>query len=146
MFPDLKYYRSIAWDFDETLIKHEKSSLFWQFIIENPYDQIHHIVTMRSHGWDKWMWHELREEGSDLRRDDFREVIALPNRIYESYNKERQESGVVHPDHEYHLFKGLHCKRIGAEVLIDDMESDSVSERGCDVHGIVHFHPDDLTP
>ena len=72
-------------------------------------------------------------------------MIALPNRIYESYTKAKAE-GSLHRDHEYHLFKGLHCKRIGAEALIDDMEADSVSERGCDVHGIIHFHPDDLKP
>jgi hypothetical protein len=144
MFPNLKPYQSVAWDFDLTLIKHEKSPLFWQFIIDNPYDQVHHIVTMRSHGWDRFMWHELHEEGSDLTRADFDQVIALPNRVYESYMKERTENGSASRDHDYHVFKGFHCKRIGAEVLIDDMEADSVSERGCDIHGIVHFHPDDL--
>ena len=91
------------------------------------------------------MFVELLREGSELTEADFAEVISLPNSIYESYTRDKWD-GDIHPEHAYHTFKGEQCKGIGAEVLVDDMEADAVSLRGCEIHGIIHYHPDELSP
>lgn len=145
MFADLKPFTVIAWDFDDTLYGHRYSPLFWEFIGTNPYAQVHHIITMRSHGLDRAMFDDLKETGSALTRDHFGFIVACPDWLYEDYRREHA-AGTLTPDHDYHTFKGLFCRRMGADVLIDDMENAGISARGCEDHGIAHVHPDDLRP
>lgn len=137
----LEKYKKLSWDFDDTLVGHEMSSSFWDFIIENPYDQVHHIITLRSHGWQDRMFGELLKEGSMLRREHFEHVLNVPDHIYESFHLNSHKR-----DHPYSLFKGKECQRIGAEVLIDDMEAVGRSQRGCEVYNIPHIHPDEFIP
>lgn len=144
MFERLKEFKAIAWDFDDTLVNHPKSALFWDYIERNPHGQIHHIITMRSHGLQYTMFEELEDHGSPLTRGHFERVINVPNSLFEQYERARRNSIVLHNDHDYFLFKGEQCREIGADVLIDDMEEVGLSHRGCEVHGILHIHPDQL--
>lgn len=140
MFETLRDYRVIAWDMDDTLIGHPNSEAFWRFIRENPYNQTHHIVTMRSHGMEQRIFSDLEMFGSDLERHHFGEIVNIPNSLFEEF----QRSSDIDPAHPFFTFKGRACARLDAEVLIDDMEAKGISKRGCDEHGIEHIHPDDL--
>jgi hypothetical protein len=146
MFEQLRPYSSVAWDFDDTLVNHPLSRLFWQFIRENPYDQTHHIVTMRSHGMQETIFHDLARFGSDLQREHFNEVVWLEDQIWIDKAVKERHLILVEEDDPYYMFKGEACKRIGADILIDDMEDGNVSVRGCEKHGIPYLHPDDLIP
>ena len=145
MFADLKPFTAIAWDFDDTLYGHRYSPLFWEFIASNPYAQVHHIITMRSHGWQDAIFTDLASEDSGLTRDHFRYLVSCPDALYEDF-KRRSHASTILPTHDYYVFKGLFCRRMGADVLVDDMEDADISARGCEEHGIVHYHPDDLVP
>lgn len=137
-FKLLQNYKHLAWDFDDTLICHRLSEEMWQFIIDNPFDQQHSIITMRSHGMETAMFQLLEAWGSDLIRANFEHVLNVSDALYESYKRDPYE------EHAYTEWKGRMCKEIGADVLIDDMEEVSVSKRGCVLHNIPHIHPDDL--
>lgn len=139
MFERLKAFKHIGWDFDDTLVNHVASPLFWQFIRANPYNQQHSIVTMRSHGIENGMFSLLAWVGSGLDETYFAHVENVPDHLFESYHRSLDPR-----DHAYLLWKGETCKRIGADVLIDDMEAMGLSARGCDLYGIVHIHPDDF--
>lgn len=143
MFDKLRDHRVLAWDFDDTLVNHPKSPAFWYFIINNPYDQVHHIVTMRSHGMQHTIFPELEKAGSDLTREHFEHLVYLDDSIWESYDT-KGKFKLLTEDEPYFHFKGEVCKRLGVDVLIDDMEGSGVSARGCDKHGIPYIHPDHL--
>lgn len=143
MFEKLRDYRVLAWDVDHTLVNHPRSPEIWRFIKENPYDQVHHIVTMRSHGMEHMIFPDLEEAGSDLTRDHFSEIVFLEDKIWESYDV-KGKFQLLTDDEPYFHFKGEACKRLGAEILIDDMENSGVSAIGCDKHGIPYIHPDNL--
>lgn len=144
MFDTLKDFASVAWDFDDTLIGHPKSPHFWRFIRLNPYAQHHHIITMRSHGLEYFMFDELEKHKSGLDRMHFDKIINVPNALYEQFHRAKVLKTPLHQNHDYFMFKGEQCKAIGAQVLIDDMEAVGLSQRGCDLHGILHIHPDAL--
>lgn len=145
MFEQLRQYSSVAWDFDDTLINHPRQRDFWQFIRENPFNQTHHIITMRSHGLEERIFIDLERFGSDLTREHFVEVCWLDDTTFSQYAS-RNRFMLLTEDDPYFHFKGETCKRIGAEILIDDMESGNVSVRGCEKHGIPYMHPDELIP
>jgi hypothetical protein len=143
MFEQLRGYRNLAWDFDDTLVGHSLSEEFWRFIRVNPYQQTHHIITMRSHGLETRMFAELEWRDTMLDESHFEHVINVSNDLYESYEQARRHD-MLTDQHPYFHFKGEMCREIGAEVLIDDMEASAISKLGCDRFGIRHIHPDEL--
>jgi hypothetical protein len=86
----------------------------------------------------------LNDLVSGLDRMHFQHIINVPNPLFEQYQRSQLMKQPLHDDHAYFLFKGKKCNEIGAQVLIDDMEAVGLSHRGCEVHGIIHLHPDDL--
>lgn len=155
MFDQLIPFKSISWDFDQTLIDHELSEKFWEFIEENPFDQVHHIVTLRSHGMQHRIFDDLFKRGSCLRRAHFGEIVNVPDELYTHHimmaGIELLENGSVvlgkiDTASNYCLFKGKQCHRLGSQVLIDDMEDNNISLAGCKRYGIIHIHPDELLP
>lgn len=79
---DITRYRSLAWDFDQTLYGNERSRQFWDYIHENPHRQQHFIVTFRTGRLFDRLWHDLSEAGCRLLPMQFRGVHGVPNQIY----------------------------------------------------------------
>lgn len=133
----LSVFPVLAWDFDLTLFNHKNQETFLGFIRSNPYGQKHHIITMRSHG----MQHDIPNlldltcEGAAA---CFDEIHNVSDEMFESFYFNDE------PDHPLHYWKGLVCKEIGANVLIDDMEGTDISMKGCRKEGIKVIHPDAL--
>jgi hypothetical protein len=140
MIDFLKDFKVIAWDFDKTLIDHEYSPRFWQYIRDNPYNQTHHVVTLRTHSMVTYIKHDMNFHDHGL-LDLFDGIHYPEDEAYESYVDAR---GNVGSDHPYLTFKGKTCRNIGADILIDDMEAIGISEAGCDAFGVPYIHPDRL--
>lgn len=143
----LDQYKHLAFDFDDTLVGHRHSEAMWDFIKTNPYGQKFSIVTMRSHGMEKWMFHILGQHGSGLTESHFEHVLNVPDEIFATGSNHPSFNGGLIlnvADHPYSFWKGKVCSEIGADVLIDDMENGSVSMAGCRRYNIPHIHPDDL--
>lgn len=142
----LKDYKSIGWDFDETLAYHDLSEVMWDYIIGNPHDQTHHIITFRSGGMENRMFEELERQGSNLRRHHFEQVLNIDHKLWVDYTKTAADKKIILLDDpeatKYLHWKGEVCSVYGIEVLVDDM-TDSVIA-GCQKHGVVHIHPDQL--
>ena len=139
MFEQLKGFRKIGWDFDGTIHEHPLAEQFHRFIIENPYDQEHHIITFRSGGYELYIPRELEKYVTGLLVDQhFLSLETVPH----DYWVNNKMSPIILLDDPYLKWKGLRCKELGIEVLIDD-DTHAV-KMGCGEHGIVHIHPDDL--
>ncbi len=147
MFEQLKQYRKIGWDFDDTLIDHPLSEAFWDFIATNPYQQDHYIVTFRSGGLETRIFTDLMIRGSSLHTGHFVGIHSIDHALWQDHHLlPAQQRGIILldqlSDDPYMLWKGLTCSEQGIEVLIDDMTANVI--HGCKKHGIQHFHPDDL--
>ena len=137
MFEILQKYQHIAWDLDGVLLDDIRSFHFHTYILEHP-EQTHSVVTFR-----------YREDRSlvDNMFDEYRSGLSLFRFENERYlpvpkiNKHRALLSQEEID-EQREWKGLQCREIGAEVLIDDMAE--LVERGCKRYGIAYFHPRDL--
>lgn len=137
----LKHFKKIGWDFDGTLIGHPMSHLMWEFIILNPYQQEHHLITFRSGGMEHWIDKDFEKEGSLLRRSDFNSFKSVPHDLWLEFTRLYGPLCETDIDHPYVNWKGQTCADLGIEVFIDDMTQHVAP--GCDQHGIVLFHPDD---
>jgi hypothetical protein len=144
MFEALKDYKTIGWDFDDTLIDHPNSRAFWRFIEHNPYGQDHFIVTFRSGGLETRIFNDLMIRGSRLEQVHFTAVHSIPHELWRDYHLEPARGGLITTldDDPYLVWKGMTCAEHGIEVLIDDMTHNVL--RGCRKHAIDYFHPDDL--
>ncbi len=141
MFEQLRNYSVIGWDVDDTILDHARQNDFWRFIIDNPYDQEHHIVTFRSGGMERSIFHELMIAGSRLRRDHFAGVHSIPHSVWVANETKIIILGDGNSD-PYCEWKGLTCAENGINVLIDDAHH--IVADGCAKHNVDHFHPDDL--
>jgi hypothetical protein len=139
----LREFRVLGWDFDDTLVGHASSELFWRYIRTNPFDQTHYIITMRTHGWEKYVFNDLVEQGAELDDKHFIGVVNPPNQLWESHKLE-MNAGTLTDDHPYHSFKAEQCVALGIDVLIDDMENGRLPSSHFSRHGVVHIHPDRL--
>lgn len=127
-------HQIIAWDFDDTLIGHVNSHRFHHYIRNNP-QQEHHIVTFRDDEWATMIERDLEEVGL-LKREDF-------TGVHNFLDKDRFRGIILNLNDDPTMnWKGLKCSEIGATILIDDMTDHVI--KGCDKHGIIHIHPDDL--
>ena len=131
---DITQYRSLAWDFDQTLYGHERSCQFWDYIHENPYDQQHYIVTFRTAQLFDRLWRDLSEAGCRLLPMQFRGVHGVPEHVYEAF-----VLGLKGAD-EYLIWKGKRCRELGIECLIDDASLEVWA--GCSRYDIAYVHPD----
>lgn len=137
MFNDLIKFKKIGWDFDKTLVDNPRARDFYDFIMENPYDQHHYIVTMRTHGLEENIFPDLDDCSSGLCADHFIKIFNPPNTLYENKPK-----AIILPGSPYFRWKGETCAQYGIEVLIDD--EPHTSKEGCDYHGVIFIHPEDL--
>jgi hypothetical protein len=149
MIKSLDPFDAIAWDFDGTLINHPKSSLMHQYIKAHPQKK-HVIITFRTHGAQYLIFEEMQflYPGSPG-KDRFGDVINISNLAwlnFTRYDRMRYHGrlkGPLTPHEEYYInWKGSICKQHGLSVLVDD-RTDHVAS-GCEKHGIVFIHPDDL--
>ena len=147
MFEKLRGYRNIAWDFDDTLIGHHYSHDMWEFILTNPYEQSHHLVTFRSGGYQDYIDSDLDIQGSSLRLSNFATVDCAPHEMWMHHNKRRAAGLEGGPDSDedtdpYLYWKGWVCSQRGFPVLIDDA-TDNVLP-GCLKYGVHLIHPDEI--
>ena len=142
MFDRLKGFKVVGWDFDDTLVNHPRSEMFWKYIAENPLNQVHYIVTMRTHDYKERIFSDLVDHGSQLDREHFALVITPPDELWVSH--EIAKSLGKAENHPYLRFKAEACKKHGIEVLIDDMEMGALTTDAFAVNGIVHIDPDHL--
>jgi hypothetical protein len=147
-FELLAPYRIVGVDVDDTLLDNGRPAdyaRFWEFIETNPYDQVFHIITFRSGGWEKMVWSDLRFSGSTLTEDHFASVQSVPHSVWalSQGSAPRIITSMSQLDEDpYMLWKGKVCAELGCEVLIDDMTEHVI--RGCDQYGVKHIHPDEL--
>jgi hypothetical protein len=136
----LSDHRSVAWDVDGTLYDHPNSEMFAEFIRQNPYDQIFHIITFRSHGFQNNTTRDLKSLG--LRRSHFKTITNVEDFIYAEYHHGMRMGNNPKAVDRYMTWKGMIAEKVGATVLLDDMTA--MVEMGCERHGIALIHPDDL--
>lgn len=138
----LKDHKIIAFDFDDTLIGHPHSRRFQEYIKTNPHGQEFHIVSFRSHGMEENFARDLALDCGDfINLSHFAQVHHMTDQMFEDFHNSGASKLIV-VNHEYLEWKAVKCKEIGATVLIDDMAH--WVKKGCDKHGILHIHPDDL--
>lgn len=146
MFEALKDYKRIGWDFDDTLIDHPLSSAFWDFIMQNPYQQEHFIVTFRSGGLETRIFDDLAARESDLEEVHFLAIHSCPHELWQDHHLQKPTKLIASldeiKDDPYVVWKGMICSQNDIPVLIDDMTHNVI--HGCRKYGVIHFHPDDL--
>jgi len=120
----LKKYHRIGWDFDGTLVGHQKSFDIWNFIDENPYGQEHFIITHRSHGLEKRMFDQLVEEGSMLTPGHFTQIFNVTDTMHAEFERNKPNKLFIMPEDlsndPYVQWKGLICHQNNIQVMIDD--------------------------
>jgi hypothetical protein len=149
MIDQLLAYDSIAWDFDGTLHDHAKSALMQAFIKNHPQKQ-HYIVTFRTHGDQKRVFHQLRDRYHDAPGPEhFVDVLNISDKAWEQFDyvTEQRISNLVTgvltlPETYYMEWKGMICHRLKIPVLVDDMRD--LVLPGCLKYGIDYLHPDEL--
>lgn len=142
-------FDAIAWDFDGTLIDHPKSPLMHQYILDHP-EKKHAIVTFRTHGSQYLVFEEMNFlYPKSPRKDRFSDIYNIGNIAWLNFTRDNHRrynnrlTGPATPHEDYYLnWKGLECKLRGLPVLVDDRTEHVMS--GCEKHGIVFIHPDDL--
>jgi FMN phosphatase YigB (HAD superfamily) len=137
---NMEKHKIVGWDMDGTLYDHPLSEVFSEFIRVNPYNQEFHVVTFRSHGYERYIDCDLRS--LDLDRSYFAGVHNVDDQTYHNYEVARKIGRNQEAIDAYMTWKGKICHDVGATLLLDDM-TDLVI-RGCDKYGIEHIHPDDL--
>lgn len=141
-FAMLDGHETIGWDFDETLILHQKSSAMHEYILAHP-EKTHYIVTFRSHGLLRILWPNLREYPSAPPKSAFAGVLSIPPEMWSRYTLIEHSAADDHPDIvNYVEWKGKTCVQHGITVLVDDDVKRTLE--GCTKHGIMHVHPDNL--
>lgn len=130
---DITQYRSIAWDFDQTLYGHERSNRFWTYIHDNPHHQKHFIVTFRTARLFNNLWHDLGEARCPLLPLHFQGVHGVPDNLYEAF-----VLGLT-GGNRYLFWKGKLCLQLGIECLVDDATLHVWP--GCSKYGIAYVHP-----
>ena len=143
-FSILDKHKAIGWDVDGTLFQHPKSSAMHTYILAHP-EKKHVIVTHRSHGWEKVIFRELAAHYKHApTAADFDAVINVEDEVYENFAiSQRSPGGLILPDYSRYIeWKGMMCKQHGLTVLVDD--NFPHTKQGCDLHGILLIHPDDL--
>lgn len=147
MIADLERFAGIAWDFDGTLIDHPKSPLMHTFICEHPEKQ-HVIVTFRTHGLERIMFHEMAAKYPNApAKDQFDAVFNISDRAWAGFAnaqaKRQKLDGRLTPWEMYYVnWKGLVCSLRHLPVLVDDKTEDVLP--GCEKYSIVFVHPDSL--
>lgn len=131
---DITKYRRIGWDFDECLHGHPASEQFWNYILENPHQQEHYIITFRTGRLFDRLWFDLAKAKSPLLPLHFRGTFGVPEEHYNDF-----VMGFVGGD-EYLFWKGRQCRDLGIEVLIDDATMEVWA--GCSKYNIEYLHPD----
>jgi len=140
-FKNLANYSHIAWDFDGVLVDDKTSREFHEFIKTNPFDQVHSIVTFRSHQLVGQMSGDLSDYGI-ITLDVFKNIIRLPNAMYVQYEPLLRKQDLSPEINPYLEWKGRQCSLIGADVLIDDMGA--MVTMGCNKYNIDYLHPWDV--
>lgn len=133
---DITKYRKIGWDFDQVLWEHESSHLFWHYILANPHDQEHFIITFRTGRLFERLWYDLATAKCPLLPLHFRGTFGVPEKHYNDF-----VLGLVGGD-EYLFWKGKQCRDLGIEVLVDDATMEVWA--GCSKYEIDYIHPDML--
>jgi hypothetical protein len=141
----LETYDILAWDIDETLIDNPYATAYAKYIIMHP-KQTHIVVTHRSHG----IQHSIRPDfeyfhgrkGNALYAM-FNNIHAVPDEIYSKHIKaiENRLLGLPYDQAQidtYHHWKGVICKEVGAQALIDDNIDQCYP--GCEMHGIDFYY------
>lgn len=134
MDDDITQFRSLAWDFDQTLWGHENSAQFWNYIQRNPHSQAHHIVTFRTGRLLDRLWRDLADVGCALLPLHFHGVHGVPDEIFSAFAY-RLEGGS-----DYLFWKGQVCRELNVECLIDDATMEVWG--GCSKYDIAYRHPD----
>lgn len=138
---------------DGTLIDGPNSSFFRRYIAANR-NKRHHIVTFRDPNWAQEVYDELDYYG--IPHDHIAGVSSCPQEFYRAYSVARFDAAewvkhapktyeeaerlcrgtLIDFDHanSYLHWKGEEAKRLGATVLVDDMEHLVVA--GCSKHGV----------
>lgn len=108
--------KSIAWDFDGVLFDFDQNHILLDFIHSNQ-NISHHIVTHRSHGLEKNIQYDLKENGSSLKF--FKSIHSVPYHYYEEH--------CIGEEHNYRTWKCWICKTLGIQFLVDDKPELSVT-------------------
>ncbi|WP_346034050.1 hypothetical protein [Erythrobacter westpacificensis] len=133
---DITKYRKCGWDFDGVLWRHENSHHFWDYILENPHQQEHFIITFRTGRLFDRLWFDLARTDCPLLPFHFRGTFGVPEEHYNNF-----VLGLVGGD-EYMFWKGWQCRELGIEVLVDDATMEVWA--GCSKYEIDYIHPDVL--
>lgn len=149
MIPLLDPYAAIGWDFDGTLIDHDKADLMHAFIKAHPQKR-HVIVTFRTHSLRLRLPHDLKRMYPKAPPITvFEGIESISNEAWEAFMTRdmQRRAGVIKgpltDEEEYYVeWKGEMCKRLGLPVLVDDNLPHT--EPGCEKHGIHLIHPDEL--
>lgn len=134
---DITRYRKCGWDFDQVLWEHEHSRLFWNYILTNPHQQEHFIITFRTGRLFDRIWYDLGRANCPLLAFHFRGVFGVPEQVYNDF-----VLGLVGGD-RYLFWKGEQCAELGIELLIDDATMEVFA--GCSRYGIDYLHPDQIS-
>ena len=131
---DITKYRKIGWDVDMTLLGGATSPAFWDYILDNPYQQEHFIITFRTGRLFDRLWFDLAKADCPLLPFHFRGIFGVPEQHYNNF-----VLGLVGGD-EYMFWKGWQCRELGIEVLVDDATMEVWA--GCSKYEIDYIHPD----
>lgn len=132
----LAKFRCIGWDFDDTLIGHQSSPLFWDYIRRNPHGQEHYIITFRTGYLLDSLWHDLTKELSGLGKHHFRGLFGVPEVLFANFIAgDNLDSSA-----EYLEWKGMRCFAAGIDILVDDAAEHVI--KGCLRFGVAYLHPD----
>lgn len=140
---DISKHTSLCWDLDGTLFDHPDTEQFAEFIRTNPFNQVFHIVTFRTHRLVTDIVPDLEDIG--LNPMMFKTINHPTNAEYAQYYlaMKRGTEGMDHPAIVFwQNFKGATCARLRSNLLIDDMRDDVLP--GCRTFGIEYIHPDDF--
>lgn len=138
-------HQVIGWDVDGTILDHPNAPVMHRYIIDNP-EKRHIIVTFRSHGWQNEIFSELAAMHDVFAGPEhFDGILNVPDDVFIRF--QRHSSRVLKSQErnvrDYIEWKGRVCKEAGITVLVDDNPHHVLP--GCDMHGILHIHPDDFS-
>jgi len=143
----LDKYTRIALDLDQTLIDHPVSLSLHHYVMDHP-EKTFSIVTFRTNRDLVNLNRELQAYGL-IDKSSFRQIISCPERIWLEFNEDqdmRKRSRLPNPvidphvtsllpgEVKYFNWKAYVCRRIGAQVLVDDLEI--IVAKGCHDLGI----------
>lgn len=145
----LKKYNSIAIDYDGTLVDGPNSTLLHKFIKDNP-DKTYFIVTFRTNGGH--LINKMNQQYPDSPgKEYFKQVVTMNSRLELQYIEDTRQrverripksEGLTRAEDLYTTWKGLMCKRLGTQVLIDDDKMLHI--RGMEKYNINWYDPDEF--